>query len=429
MKHKVTELKLDNGARGLLIHVPDASVMTFEINFRAGEYLLDRKKWETAHLMEHILLGANELYPTARDFQAEVEKNGAYSNASTGVYDITYEAECADFEWDRILGLLSSAITRPLFLESEFEAEFGNVREELTARSNNHFRHLGLSLRESYGLYAMTDQERLKHMENVSVSDVKSHYAATHTTGNMRFVIAGNISAKRAKQIESVLSTFELVYGDGRKNLPEEHPKTLKKPLYIEATGVENLYFYIDTFMRRWMSNDEVDALSLANNMLTETFYSRILGKAREQGLVYGMSSSYMRWNEASNLWFGAQVRPENIPKLFAIIEREIMGLREGRISDSDLLSAKQFALGRHQRGAQTVSGIANGYSTRYFYDDEIEDYYEIPKRIEAVTRHQIPEITEALFAEDIKGFGVLGTCGSTFAQESFDHLASLWQK
>ena len=174
MKHTVSELILKNGAKGLLIHVPDATVMSFELNFRAGEYLVDSKKWETPHLMEHILLGANEQFAKARLFQAEIEKNGAYSNASTGVYDITYEAECADFEWDRILDLMMIAITRPLFLKEEFEAEFGNVREELTARSNNHFRHLSLALRKEYGFVAKTDQQRLKLMSNVTLDDAQT---------------------------------------------------------------------------------------------------------------------------------------------------------------------------------------------------------------------------------------------------------------
>jgi predicted Zn-dependent peptidase len=149
MKHVVSVVRLKNGAEGLLVHVPDASVMTFTVNFRAGEYLVERPKWETPHLMEHLLLGANKQIPKARTFQAEFEKNGAYSNASTGIYDISYEAECADFEWRRILDWLMIAITEPLFLEEEYKAEFGNVREELTARSNNHFRHLNLALREA----------------------------------------------------------------------------------------------------------------------------------------------------------------------------------------------------------------------------------------------------------------------------------------
>src|SRR5215510_11519630 len=120
MKHTTTEITLSNGVKGLLVHVPDATVMTFDINIRAGEYLVDEKKWEVPHIMEHVLLGANELIPRARDFQAELEKNGAYSNASTSVYDINYEAECADFEWERVLDLMILAITKPLFLREEY---------------------------------------------------------------------------------------------------------------------------------------------------------------------------------------------------------------------------------------------------------------------------------------------------------------------
>src|SRR4051794_5308622 len=179
MKHVVSEIVLKNGARGLLVHIPDASVMTFDLNFRAGEYLVEPEKWEVPHLMEHVLLGANELIPRARDFQAELEKNGAYSNATTGVYDITYEAECADFEWDRVLGMLLIAISKPLFLEDEFKAEFGNVQEEMAARSNNHFRRLSLEMREALGLIAKTDAERLELMDNVGVEDVRQHYKRT----------------------------------------------------------------------------------------------------------------------------------------------------------------------------------------------------------------------------------------------------------
>ncbi len=427
MKHTVSEVKLQNGAKGLLIHIPDATVMTFELNFRAGEYLLERDKWETAHLMEHILLGANELYPKARDFQAEVEKNGAYSNASTGVYDITYEAECADFEWDRILSLLVLAITKPLFLDEEFQAEFGNVREELAARSNNHFRHLGISLREQYGLIAMTDQERLRIMDNVTIANVKAHYKATHNTDNIRFVIAGNLTIERQEAITKILDTIELPHGGGRKPLPKELPQNLKTPLYLEVPSVDNLYFYLDTFMQRWARNSELDALSLANNMLTETLHSRIFGAAREQGLVYGMSSSYTRWADGTNWWFGAQIRPENVSKLFAIMVRELTQLRQGTIGNEDVMAAKQYALGRYQRSAQTVAGTANGYSNRYFYDDEIEDYYAIPGRIEAVTKGGVIEVANAMFGDKIRGFGVLGTCGQHFTDEVYGELKSLW--
>ncbi len=429
MKHTTHEVSLKNGAKGLFVHVPDATVMTFEINFRAGEYLVEQEKWETPHLMEHVLLGANELLPKARLFQAEFEKNGAYSNASTGSYDITYEAECADFEWDRIVDLLLIAITKPLFLEEEFRAEFGNVREELSARSNSHFRHLSLALRQAYGFKVMTDQERLRLMDNVNLHDIRAHYLNTHTAKNLRFVIGGNLPAERRKVIKSLIENIELPDGEERLELPHENPITLKKPLYIANDTIENVYFYIDTFMRRRMEESETDALSLINTMLTETLYSRILGTARERGLVYGMSSGYGQTKDSSNWWFGAQVMPKNAPALFKIIENELQAVFEGNIIDQDVVSAKQYALGRYQRSGQTVGGTVSGYSNRYFFDETVEDYYKIPERIEAVSKERIIEISRALFTENISGMGALGSCGEEFVHDLHEQIKPLWKQ
>lgn len=427
MKHVVSEVSLANGAKGLFIHVPNASVMTFEVNFRAGEYLVEKRKWETPHLMEHMLLGANELIPRARSFQAEFEKNGAYSNASTGTYDIIYEAECADFEWDRVAGMLLTAISKPLFLEEEFTAEYGNVVEELTSRSNNHFRHLSLALRNKYGYKVLTDQKRLELIENVTIEDIREHYQKTHHSSNMRFIVAGKLTASRKKALENLFGNIELEVGETRFALPNEQPKLLKKPLYIHNTSIDNLYFYIDTFMSRRMTDQESDALNLINTMLTETLYSRMLGEARERGLVYHMSSSTGQSKGSTNWWFGAQVMPKNAQKLFHIINKELQKIFEGDISKADVVAAKQYSLGRYQRSGQTVGGIATGYANRYFFDEYIDDYYQVPARIKAIQREQMVAITKAMFAEQIWGLGVLGSCGSRFVNNLLPEITSLW--
>lgn len=427
MRHTTTEIKLKNGAKGLLVHIPNASVMTFDFNFRAGEYLVEPNKWEVPHLMEHVLLGANELIPRARDFQAELEKNGAYSNATTGVYDITYEAECADFEWDRVLGLLLIAITRPLFLEEEFKAEFGNVQEEMAARSNNHFRRLSLEMRQSLGLIAKTDSERLELMRNVTVDDVRTHYRKTHFSPNMRFVIGGNLTGSRKDDIKKLLETIDLPSEGSRFELPNETPRRLSRPIYVSNDTVENLYFYIDTFIKRRLKDPETDALSLVNTMLTETLYSKILGTARERGLVYGMNSGLSQTRGASNWWFGAQVSDKNSAALLKIVVDELSKVVEGDILEDEIETTKQYALGRFQRSAQTVGGTAAGYAGRYFFDEVVEDYYRVPERIKAATKQQIVEVARAMFADNIWGFGVLGNCGESFSAQLKDQLEPLW--
>ena len=427
MKHTVREVKLKNGAKGLIIHIPDALVMTYDINFRAGEYLVKEDKWEVPHLMEHVLLGANELIPKARDFHAELEKNGAYSNASTGVYDIIYEAECAEFEWLRVLNLLLISIAKPLFLEDEFKAEFGNVQEEMTARANNHFRRLSLEMRQAIGFIAKTDAERLKLMKNVTVEDVREHHRKTHFTTNMRFVMAGNFTPARMKALISCLSSIELPKGEKRFALPVEKPKLLKKPLYIHNHTVENLYFYIDTFKYSRLKDSEADALNLLNTYLTETLYSKVLGTARERGLVYDMNSGLSQTKDASNWWFGAQVSEKNSKALADIFISELSKVCRDDLNQDDIDATKQYSLGRFQRSAQTVGATANGYSNRYFFDGVIEDYYRIPERIKSVSKEDMVKVANMMFDERLWLLGVLGNCGSDVVDDLYKQLSVLW--
>lgn len=428
MKHSVDEVKLKNGAKGLFVHVPDATVLDVYINFRAGEYLVEREKWEAPHLMEHVLLGANDEFPRARDFQAEVEKNGAYSNASTDVYDIIYETECADFEWDRVFRLLLVAISHPLFLQEEFDAEFGNVREELAARANNHFRQLGAATRKAYGLVAENDRTRLELMDNVELEDVRQHYRRTHTTDNMRFVIAGNLNGKRKSSMIQMLEGIDLPRGE-RFPMPDEFVQSLKTPVCIPNDTVDTTFFYIDTFINRRLEEHEVDALGLVNAILTETLYSKILGTARERGLVYGMNSGYQQIKLSSNLWFGSQVSPTNAPALFEIITEQLGNLFKGELAEADIAAAQAYSIGRFQRSAQTVASTAQGYTGRYFFDEYIDDYYKIPERIKAVTKQSIIDATRAMFADGIGGLGVYGNTTPAQAKALTEQLAVLWQQ
>ncbi|MBA2278986.1 insulinase family protein [Candidatus Saccharibacteria bacterium] len=428
MKHTVEKVTLLNGAEGLLIDVADASVMTFEFNFRAGEYLVDPVKWETPHIMEHVLLGANKLYPKARIFQAEFEKNGAYNNASTGVYDITYEAECAEFEWERILDLMVLAISQPLFLQEEFDAELGNVREELNGRANNHFRHLSLAMRKYCGYQAMTDRERLKLLANNQKNDIEEHYKKTHTTSNMRFVIAGSITGHRAT-IVRMLEDMQLPKGKGRIPLPLETPLKQSKGMYLRNPSVKNAYFIVDTFHLERLDEPEWDAGQLINTMLTETLYSRILGAARERGLVYSMSSGFNQLSQNVSWWFGAQVMPSNAQALFKIMIDELYMVRDGNIDEQDIEAAKQYMLGRYQRAGQTVAGTASGYTNRYFFEDIVDDYYALPERIKTVTKTRIISTTNLMFQDDVWNMGMLCSAGRPFVDELYEQLAPLWLK
>ena len=158
---------------------------------------------------------------------------------------------------------------------------------------------------------------------------MREHYERTHTSRNLRFIVAGNLTPKRHEAVQAMLSSVELPLGTTRIELPDEKPKPQAGPVYIHNKTVKNLYFYIDSFMLRRMIETETDALNLVNTMLTETLYSKILGTARERGLVYGMSSGFGQTKLSSNWWFGAQVSQKNAAALFDIVHLSLIHISE----------------------------------------------------------------------------------------------------
>ncbi len=425
MKHTTEEVILKNGLQGLVIRIPNTSVVSIEISFRAGEFLLSREKWETAHLMEHLMLGANSSYKTSRAFQSELEKNGAYSNASTSVYDITYEIECASFEADRVIGLLVRALEKPVFNKSEFKAEFGNVSEELVGRSNNHFRALNLGLRQSLNLFGLTDQERVDLIHNVTPDDVKLHYLQTHSNQNARFIIAGNI---KKSQLD-ILETLRLPSNTARISLPEETPSASKSPLVITRADVPNYYFYIDTYAGRLLNHEERDGLALASVLLTDTLHSKLLGTAREHGLVYAMGSGVQHIKSNSSFWLGAQVSKKNSKALFALIVEVLQDFATKGVTAAELDAAKQYMLGKHERSAQTVSGTLSRYSENYYQNDNIEDEKNYDERLSKITNELLIKTFQAMLTGDAWALGLLGSFVGTEAQDLYDSLAPLFNK
>ncbi len=427
MKHTVSEIRLKNGAQGLFIDVPDATVMNYEINFVAGDFLSPQDKWDTAHLTEHLVLAANEKIRNGRAYNAELEKNGAATNAYTSYDYIGYWAECADFEWERVFDLLLTGISQPLFLRNEFKSEFGNVKDELSAWTTDHFSHLNSELRQANGLCDATARDRLKQLKNIRRIDVIDYYHKTHTTSNMRFIIGGNLRGRRA-QLERMLEKVSMPKGRGRFDFAEERPKNLEKPLIVSRPSVKSTHFYLYTYGLKRLDDSQRDALWLVNNMLTATLHSRILGEARERGLVYHLSSRVHLDRSYSSWWFGSQVIPKNIPVLFEIIVRELERVKAGDISKEDLEAAKQYAIGRYQRGAQTVGGTMSGYSNRYFYDGVIEDYQGFPDTVRAITKQRAVEAVNIMFSDNINGLGLLGNSKTReLAEPLGEMIKPLW--
>jgi len=385
MNHTVEEVRLKNGSRGLLIDVPGATVMSFQFQFRAGNrYVRDKDVYEAAHIMEHMAFGANARFKSEHEYEAEFTKNGAYHNAYTSDLGMVYIADCADFEWERILGLQEVAICQPRFNEATLEAEKGNVKSELTGYLNNHNRVLWPKIQQLLGEDVYTYWQRLQTIPTVTIADIKDHYKRTHTAENMRFVIAGQLHGRKSEIVRQ-LEGWSLNSGE-RFSVPRDALKS-GNPTLIRRKEASNLTFGLSLVVPRELSYEESDAMGALDHILTGTMHSRIYGSARAKGLAYGVFSDTNAGLHNSSWDFGGEVNHDTASELFDIIVREMRSVLDGNITEKELETAKSYALGRHQMGAQTVGQISNFYTNRYFTDGVVHDYEKIPDLIRAVSR------------------------------------------
>jgi predicted Zn-dependent peptidase len=388
VKHTVEEVKLANGAKGLFIDIPGATVMSFQFQFRAGNrYVRDKDIYETAHLMEHMAFGANAQFKSEHEYEAEFTKNGAYHNAYTSDLSMVYVADCADFEWDRILELQQVAICQPKFNESEMEAEKGNVKSELTGYLNNHNRVLWPKIQQLLGENVYTFWQRLQTIQNVKLADVREHHKRTHTTDNLRFVVAGKLHGRKS-DIKRRLESWELPRGE-RFDVPRDELSTAN-PTLIRRKEASNLTFGWSVMMPRDISDEEVEAMNCLDHILTGTMHSRIYGAARKKGLAYNIFSDTTVGFYDSSWDFGGEVNLETADELFNIIVREVKYVMDGKITEEELAAAKSYALGRYQMGAQTVAQISNFYTGRYFADGVVKSYEKVPEAIKHTTRDRM---------------------------------------
>ncbi len=428
MKHTVEEVELKNGAKGLLINIPGASVMSTRIQFRAGMmYAKNHDVYEIPHLVEHLAFGTNAKFKDEQSFEAEFTKNGAYHNAWTSDISVCYETECADFEWERIMDLQKVSICEPKFNEKELISEKANVRSELTGYMNDYYRLLWPKIQQQVGEDILALPERLKTIANIELKDIREHYRRTHTAKNMMFVIAGRIGTSnipgrgRKHKLIKMLEDWPLKEGE-KFEIPRTDLKS-SPAASIRRKDASNITFGFSLVTPRHLSVSEVFAMSCLNHILNGTMNSKIFGAARKAGLVYGMGSSVA--NNAHNAYwdFDGEVNEENARDLFVLIQKEMTKTLNGEISDDDFEAAKSYALGRFQMGAQTVGQIADYYAENYFTNESVDLYAEMPDLIRATDKSQMIDLAREFAGSGIKAFATVSSVEKALISELETHL------
>ena len=199
----ITEYRLDNGLRLLLL--PDVSVDTITVNvtYLVGSRQEGYGETGMAHLLEHLLFRGTTRHP---DIKGEFQTRGARYNGTTSFdrtnYYETFPASDANLDW--ALGLEADRMVNSPVAQKDLDAEMTVVSNEFEMGENSvggvlHARIAATAyLWHGYGRAIIGNRSDI---ENVPIEKLQAFYRTHYQPDNAVIVIAGRFDQATALRL------------------------------------------------------------------------------------------------------------------------------------------------------------------------------------------------------------------------------------
>jgi zinc protease len=205
----VSEYRLDNGLRLLLVPDPSASNFTVHISYFVGSRHEGYGEKGMAHLLEHLLFKGTQRHG---DIKEELNKRGARFNGTTANdrtnYFETLTATGDNLEWT--LAMEADRMVNSKVLKSDLDSEMTVVRNEFERGENSPGSVLSERMQRltytahNYGNPVIGFRSDI---ESVPIERLQAFYRTWYQPDNAFLVVGGNIDAART------LALVEKIYG------------------------------------------------------------------------------------------------------------------------------------------------------------------------------------------------------------------------
>lgn len=298
----------------------------------------------------------------------------------------------------KLMEILSDVVKNPNFTQEELDklkkqtvSGLQTAKDDPDAISSNVRRVLLYGKNHPYG--EITTEETV---ENVTLADVQTYYDTYFKPNVAYMAIVGDVQMKKIKPM------IEKYFGDWKKGeVPSHEYKTPQAPqatqvVFVNKPGaVQSVISVFNTIDLKPGSENAIKA-NITNGILGGGFVSKLNLNLREaHSYTYGARSSISSDELVGSFNATAKVRNEVTDSALVETMKELMNMRNGNVTDDELLTIKKFRTGTFGIGlenAQTKARFAIN-TERYGLD---KDYYaNYLKNVEAVTLEDVNNVSK----------------------------------
>ena len=412
-KIKVFKDYLDNGLTVVAVEQSHIHSIELAMFVRSGLRFENITNNGISHFIEHMLFRGNSAFPNSYLLNREFERIGRDLRAST-MSDHTYYGFSPHVSnLTRAMDLFSEFFLGPTF--PEIELERGIILEECLEDLNEKgvdvdINNLACKLLYPENALARPTIGTEASIRNISVEDLKGHYAQFYTPENMILVVAGCVDRKIF--FDCAEKYFSRLIGNG--SIPSNH---FDKPL-SEAQVQPALLFQHDSDSQiqlqvcfRAVSYNHPDYFiaALISRLFDDGVTSRLQKILREEkGLVYSVECRATSLPDTGTIDFDVSVRSEKVVEVAGILLDEIKKFISTGVGEDELELVKQrygyeldYELDDPYR--QIIRhGFCHLYSTEYTVEEERE-------KISKITPLDTLRVARGIFVSEKINFVLVG--------------------
>jgi len=253
--------------------------------------------------------------------------------------------------------------------------------------------------------------------ENVSAYDnhaIRDFFKRAYQPERIIISAAGNLDHTRfADLIEPIFnSSTRSDFGGGTQSpyawpercTPQEH-----RTVNLHFRQLEQAHIIIGT-PGISITDSRRYTFSLMNTLLGGNMSSRLFQQIRERrGLAYSVYSFFTSFVDTGMFGVYAGVAPDNVNETIRLIIKEMDSLKNKRISDDELVRAKEFTKGNLVLASESNDNQMVRLAQNEFNLGRQTPLKEVVAKIEAVTTQDIIELARSLFQLSQPCLTVLG--------------------
>ena len=306
--------------------------------------------------------------------------------------------------FEKAFSLMAEGLQHPAFTQESFDklksmTITGLKTEEKSTPQIASRVYKALSYGKQTAQGEFTTEESVK---NISLDDVKVSYKNFITPSRSYLTFVGDITAANAKALtEKYLGKW-----DGKK-LPVPTAPKAENPAkteidFINIPTAVQAEIRVGNIVNNPLSNPDYHALLLANYILGGGAESKLFMNLREKhGFTYGSYSSVGNGRFPALFTATAAVRTEKVDSASSEIFKEILAMRDGKVTAENLANAKALYNGSFALGMEDPAKTAT-YASNILINGLEKDFYRtFLQKINAVTLDDIKRVSAKYFSEN----------------------------